>query len=207
MTPGRIDQPNGVIVFRTLKQRGRVSFRALPVPRYLLGLIATISPQTDERIWPWGRTKAWKVVKGVMRETGISEVLCKPKALRHAFAVEAGQKSVPLNMVQRWLGHARIETTLIYASAVGQEERNLAGRAWHSFDAVLVASLACRRRMTSSHDNQRKFAPLKCVPEIHLLDNWFLEQRLKNPCHMCRDNYDVGWIYAGSNSDRRRIVR
>lgn len=65
-----------------------------------------------------------------MRKAGIAESLCKPKALRHAFAVEVGQKGIPLNIVQRWLGHARIETTAIYASASGDEERNLARRAW-----------------------------------------------------------------------------
>jgi site-specific recombinase XerD len=69
----------------------------------------------EGRFWPWGRTNGWKVVKSVMRKAGIAEGLCKPKALRHAFAVEAGQKSIPLNIVQRWLGHARIETTAIAA--------------------------------------------------------------------------------------------
>jgi site-specific recombinase XerD len=72
-----------------------------------------------------------------MRKAGIAECLCKPKALRHAFAVEAGQKGIPLNIVQRWLGHARIETTAIYASAIGEEERNLAKRAWSSLELAI----------------------------------------------------------------------
>ena len=72
-----------------------------------------------------------------MRKAGIPEAVCKPKALRHAFAVEAGQKGVPLNIVQRWLGHARIETTAIYASAIGDEERNLARKAWSSLELAL----------------------------------------------------------------------
>lgn len=67
-----------------------------------------------------------------MRDAGIADALCKPKALRHAFAVGAGQQGVPLNIVQRWLGHARIETTAIYAGAIGDEERNLARRSWRS---------------------------------------------------------------------------
>jgi site-specific recombinase XerD len=74
-----------------------------------------------------------------MRNAGISPGLCKPKALRHAFAVEAGQKGIPLNIVQRWLGHARIETTAIYASAIGDEERNLARRSWSSIEPVIPA--------------------------------------------------------------------
>jgi site-specific recombinase XerD len=72
-----------------------------------------------------------------MRKAGMAESLCKPKALRHAFAVEAGQKGIPLNIVQRWLGHARIETTAIYASAIGEEERNLARRAWSSLELAI----------------------------------------------------------------------
>ena len=72
-----------------------------------------------------------------MREAGLAENLCKPKALRHAFAVEAGQKGIPLNIVQRWLGHARIETTAIYANAIGDEERNLARKAWCSLELAI----------------------------------------------------------------------
>ena len=101
----------------------------------------TSDDQTDNtwhrRIWSWGRTTAWKIIKSVMREAEIAECLCKPKALRHAFAVEAGQKSVPLNIVQRWLGHARIETTAIYAGAIGDEERNLARKAWSSLELAI----------------------------------------------------------------------
>lgn len=44
---------------------------------------------------------------------------------------------IPLNIVQRWLGHARIETTAIYASAIGDEERNLARRAWSSLELAI----------------------------------------------------------------------
>lgn len=72
-----------------------------------------------------------------MREAEIAECLCQPKALRQAFAVEAGQEGIPLNIVQRWLGHARIETMAIYASASGDEERNLARRSWSSLEFAL----------------------------------------------------------------------
>jgi len=53
-----------------------------------------------------------------------------PKALRHAFGVGATQKNVPLNIVQKWMGHSRLSTTAIYADAVGDEERLLANRMW-----------------------------------------------------------------------------
>jgi integrase len=142
LTRERIDISNDAIVFETLKQRRHGVFRAIPTPHRLLDFIlaATGNPEqraAGSRLWPWGRTNGWKIVKSVMRKAGIAEGLCKPKALRHAFAVEAGQKSIPLNIVQRWLGHARIETTAIYASAIGDEERNLARRAWSSLESAI----------------------------------------------------------------------
>ena len=137
LTMSRIDAADEAIIFETLKQRKRQVFRAVPVPRALIPLLTTYGFGKEGRLWPWGRTNGWKMVKGVMRKATISESLCKPKALRHAFAVEAGQKGIPLNMVQRWLGHARIETTAIYASAIGDEERNLASRAWTSLESAI----------------------------------------------------------------------
>jgi hypothetical protein len=36
----------------------------------------------------------------------------------------------PLNMVQKWMGHARISTTAIYADASGDEEAAFAQKFW-----------------------------------------------------------------------------
>jgi integrase len=49
-----------------------------------------------------------------------------PARLRGA-AVSAG---IPLNLVQKWLGHAQLSTTAIYADAVGAEEKDIARRMW-----------------------------------------------------------------------------
>lgn len=130
LTSERIDRSNGALVFETLKRRKQGVFRAVPAPDGLLRMLCRLAVPRGQRIWPWCRTTAWSMVKDVMREAGISEALCKPKALRHAFGVDAGQNRVPLNIVQRWLGRARIETTAIYADAIGEEERNLARRTW-----------------------------------------------------------------------------
>lgn len=146
ITPERLDVSNEAIVFETLKQRRKGVFRAVPIPGKLLDFITDTTGVSQakiaaRRLWPWGRTTAWKQVKRVMKAAGISHAFCKPKALRHGFAVDAGQNGVPLNIVQRWLGHARIETTAIYAGAIGDEERNLARRAWKSIEAPLVAMI------------------------------------------------------------------
>ncbi len=49
--------------------------------------------------------------------------------LRHGFGV-AVSAGIPLNLVQRWLGHAPLTATAIYADAVGAEEKDIARRMW-----------------------------------------------------------------------------
>jgi integrase/recombinase XerD len=57
-----------------------------------------------------------------------------PKSFRHGFGVAAVSAGIPLNLVQRWLGHAQLTTTAIYADAyadaVGAEEKKIAERMW-----------------------------------------------------------------------------
>jgi len=132
LTSRRIDHENEAIIFETLKRRRAGVFRAVPMPRDLISLIRQLPTMQGERIWPWCRTKAWSLIKDVMSDAGVENAIGKPKALRHAFGVYAGQNQIPLNLVQRWLGHARIETTAIYADALGEEERNLAKRMWNA---------------------------------------------------------------------------
>ena len=132
-----LDAGNGSIVFRTLKQRSKREFRLVPVPRFLLGRLLQLRGGNG-RLWLFGRTCAWKRVKLVMRMAGIADAQCKPKALRHGFAVDAILNGVPLNIVQRWMGHARLETTAIYTSVTGDEERQLAKRTWSVLKKSLV---------------------------------------------------------------------
>jgi integrase len=144
LTPERLDGENEFVVLETLKRRKRGIFRGIPVPDSLLRTIAKmprVSTRSERdpslnKIWSWGRTTAWKYVKEVLIASGVSPRLATPKAIRHAFAIDALQCGMPLNLVQRWMGHARIETTAIYADAVGSEERNIAQRMWTGFPAL-----------------------------------------------------------------------
>jgi integrase len=81
-------------------------------------------------LWDFGRTTAWKKVLVVMAAAGGKGPQATPKGLRHGFGVAAIQAGIPLNLLQRWLGHAQLTTTAIYANAVGPEERNIAARMW-----------------------------------------------------------------------------
>ena len=68
-----------------------------------------------------------------MATAGVDGPQATPKGLRHAFAVTALQGGVPITMVKRWLGHARLSTTEIYADAIGPEEQVIAGLFWKTF--------------------------------------------------------------------------
>jgi integrase/recombinase XerD len=64
----------------------------------------------------------------LMKLAGVKGPQATPKGLRHGFGVAAIQAGISLNLLQRWLGHAQLTTTAIYANAVGSEERNIASR-------------------------------------------------------------------------------
>ena len=56
--------------------------------------------------------------------------MARPHGLRHGFGVQALMKDVPLPLLQRWMGHADLETTAIYLQVIGNEEKSFAGRMW-----------------------------------------------------------------------------
>lgn len=139
LVPLRIDASANAIIIECLKKRKRGVYRAVPVPPELLQRLNEVhgidckrsDPDLNlHRLWGWSRTTAWNRVRTIMRVAGVVAGPVMPKALRHAFGVEGTQAGVPLNLIQRWLGHADIQTTAIYANVLGDEERALAQRMW-----------------------------------------------------------------------------
>ena len=82
---------------------------------------------------------AWRRIRGVMEAAGIDGAHASAKGLRHGFGVAAVSAGVPLNLLQKWLGHAHLTTTVIYADAIGEEEHAIAARMWrdHQDEAPL----------------------------------------------------------------------
>lgn len=138
LTASAIETGSGFIALRTLKQHRRETIiREIPVPAHVLAAIDEVHDldhmARDARLWTISRCRAWQLAKAVMRAAGISEGLhATPKGLRHGFGIHAIRSGVPINLVQRWLGHARMETTAIYLQAMGSEEREIAARMWAS---------------------------------------------------------------------------
>ena len=140
LTSDRVDVQEGMIVFESLKKREKGVYRAVPVPPRLLDMLELVHSirETKERgtrknkvlLWKLSRATAWRHVKEVMKAAGIGKGASSPKAFRHGFGVAAVSVGIPLNLVQRWLGHAQLTTTAIYADAVGAEEKKIAERMW-----------------------------------------------------------------------------
>ena len=139
LRPSKVDLSEKAIIIRSLKKRGKIIYRAIPVQESYLDTLELVhaikDAQTRKRrkpLWNWSRVHAWRLVKGVMEEAGIDTTLphATPKGLRHGFAIHALSKEVPLNMVSKWLGHADLKTTAIYLNAVGVEQQDFASRMW-----------------------------------------------------------------------------
>jgi len=74
---------------------------------------------------------AYRKVMEVMNAARINDGPHKcPKGLRHAYGIQAITKGVPLNMLQKWMGHAKMETTAIYTNALGEQQREIAAKMW-----------------------------------------------------------------------------
>jgi integrase len=142
LAPVRVDLTAGLVVFETLKKRRRGIYRAVPMPGDILSRLNSIHGISNAQrrteiatlpLWSWSRTTAWTRVKSVMAAAQIEGPQATPKGLRHGFAVGALQAGVPITLVRRWLGHARLSTTEIYAEAIGAEEQAIAQRFWEIF--------------------------------------------------------------------------
>ncbi len=142
LTPGRIDFNAEVIVFETLKKRKRGVYRAVPVPSEVLDTLDMVhglkgaqkakkTTILNKPLWPWSRKTAYTRIKELMDHAGISDGPHKtPKGLRHGYGVNAITKKVPLNMLKKWMGHSKLETTEMYLNAIGEEQKIIASQMW-----------------------------------------------------------------------------
>ena len=142
ISPRRVDFSDQVIVFESLKRRRKGLYRAVPVPASLLDTLDMVhglreiqkrgkKPDLERPLWPWSRSTAWRRIVSVMAKAGIREGPHRvPKGLRHGYAIHALNKGVQLNLVSKWMGHAKLETTAIYANAIGEEQQSIAARMW-----------------------------------------------------------------------------
>jgi integrase/recombinase XerD len=172
VTPQCFQFESGILAIRTLKRR-RHAVREIPIPPELATeLDACFDLQkrqqdvthTGERLWTFHRVTGWRLIKCVMESADIRGIRATPRGLRHAFGVGTLAAGVPLNIVQRLLGHSSIKTTTIYTEACGPDEKAIVARFWDH------AASAARSSESSPNESA----------SIHMLGGSMFDTWLKN---------------------------
>ena len=113
LTADKIDLSSKTIILRTLKQRDRIIYRAVPVPDSTLDALDLVHRVRKAHkskdggknvpLWSWGRTQATKHICHVMTQAGITGAHASPKGLRHGFGVKASADTRNPRLVQNGL--------------------------------------------------------------------------------------------------------
>ena len=82
-------------------------------------LFCVISGETRGR--PWSSSQARNLLRRLAVRAGVRRRFA-PHQLRHAHAVEMAREGVPLNVIQRQLGHANLGVTSIYLQGIDSGE-------------------------------------------------------------------------------------
>jgi integrase/recombinase XerD len=118
------------------KKRRQGVYHSVPVPPALLRRLdlghGRRDSKTTARLWPWGRPAGETRLLEIMTAAGLAGPQTTPKGRRQGCAVFCIERNIPLNLVQKWRGHASLSTTAMYLHAVGEEERGIAARLWSS---------------------------------------------------------------------------
>ncbi|MBW2083851.1 MAG: site-specific integrase [Deltaproteobacteria bacterium] len=103
-------------------------FRTIPITADLSGKIAAYcmenSLKNHDRLFPISRVRAYHIIRRAGEKAGIDKDRCHPHVFRHGFAVNAVLSGVPPLVLRRWMGHARIETTLVYTEVLAQDTKD-----------------------------------------------------------------------------------
>ena len=138
LRPSDVDLDSAELRIATLKRR-REHWRSVPVPEDLVQALdlvhrirhAQASPRARTRaLWPITRQAAHRQVGALMAAAGIEGPQACPRGLRHGYGVAAVTAGVPLPTIAAVLGHATLDTTAIYTTAIGAPARDLVARIW-----------------------------------------------------------------------------
>lgn len=131
LTRDDIDPAESVLRIRCLKKRNKEITRRVPLPNRLTKELRSLAREsTTDRLWNFSRTTGWRIIKNVMEDADITGIHATTKGLRHGFGVRGAMGKVPVNVIQRWMGHADPNTTAIYLAVRDEEERELIKRTW-----------------------------------------------------------------------------
>jgi len=95
------------------------AWRVVRVQMRVGALLCVIDGPTQGR--PWSATAARATLRNVAASAGVRRRFA-PHQLRHAHAVEMAREGVPLNVIQRQLGHANLGITSVYLQGIDSSE-------------------------------------------------------------------------------------
>lgn len=131
LTSERVDLADGVLRIRSLKKRKAKVYRRVPISKELQkSLLELASSPPNQRIFNFSRPTGWRVIKQAMEFAKIEGVQATSKGLRHGFGVRCAMAKIPLNLIQKWMGHSSPETTAIYLDIMDDEERQFIQKTW-----------------------------------------------------------------------------
>jgi len=131
-------EPGSKIIQKKLKQaEERLSliekedplptYRTVPIQADIAGTIAAYCMKTrikeNDRIFPITRIRAYQIISNAAEKAGIEKGRRHPHVFRHGFAVNAVLSGVPPMVLRRWMGHASMDTTLIYTEVLAQDTK------------------------------------------------------------------------------------
>ena len=132
-------EPGSKIIQKKLKQAEKrlsliekeaplpAAYRTVSIRAELAGSIAAYCMKTgikkDDRIFPITRIRAYQIISKAAEKTGIEKDRRHPHVFRHGFAVNAVLSGLPPMVLRRWMGHASIDTTLIYTEVLAQDTK------------------------------------------------------------------------------------
>jgi len=114
------------------QKRRQDIYRQIPIPPVFCSLLKTYIQRNklNNHLWSKSVRSYSRHIKKAMQEADIIGPQASAKGLRHSFALVCVTSNIPLNLVQRWMGHSSMEITAIYLDIVGTEEREFAKRIW-----------------------------------------------------------------------------
>ncbi|MEA3421362.1 MAG: site-specific integrase, partial [Acidobacteriota bacterium] len=82
----------------------------------------------NDRMFSFSGVRAYLVIREAAEKAGIGEGKRHPSAFRHGFAVNATLAGMPPFVLNNWLGHTNIVSTLLYTAVLPQDARGYLGK-------------------------------------------------------------------------------
>jgi integrase len=131
LTPNHIDFNGAVLKAPTLKRR-KPMVRPIPLKSALLGELARHVAAhrigEHDRLFAIRRTRSFQIIRRACLAAGIESSRSHPHSLRHSFAIACVIQGVPVPVLNAWLGHAGLESTLIYSKVLAVDSRQFHDR-------------------------------------------------------------------------------